>query len=217
MQYSARRPGFRYSFASVYEALMPLVEKAGLAKRRQELLSQVSGRVLEIGAGTGFNLSHYPEDVQLVVVEPNPEMLVILRSKAAGRNIEIIEGSVEDLSSSGIAPKSFDFVVSTFVLCSVPDPDEALRTVSAMLAPGGKFVFLEHVVTPGVYELVQNLATPLWKRVAGGCHLNRDLLGSLDNSQMVVTTLFRFNFPLGRPLIPHGIMGTARLKSDFFA
>ncbi len=196
---------------------MPLVERAGLARRRQELLGQVSGRVLEIGAGTGFNLSYYPEDIQLVAVEPNLEMLKILRARAAGRNIEIIEGSVDDLPSSGIAPHSFDFVVTTLVLCSVPDMDEALQTISTLLAPGGKFIFIEHVVTPGIYELVQNLATPLWKRLAGGCHLNRDLLGSFDQSQMVVTTLFRFNFPLGRPLIPHGIMGTARLKSDFFA
>jgi len=195
---------------------MPLVERAGLAKRRQELLGQVSGRVLELGAGTGFNLSYYPEDVELVAVEPNQDMLKILRARAAGRSIQIIEGSIGDLASSGIAPHSFDFVVMTLVLCSVPDMDEALQTISTLLAPGGKFIFIEHVVTPGVYERVQNLATPLWKRMAGGCHLNRDLLGSLDHSPMVATTLFRFNFPLGGPLIPHGIMGTARLKSDFF-
>lgn len=195
---------------------MPFVERAGLSQKRQQLLGQASGKVLEIGAGTGLNLPYYNYDVELVAVEPDAEMALILKSRSAGRKVEIIQCPLSDILSSGIEPHSFDYVVASLVLCSVPDVDEALDTISQLLRPGGKFLFIEHVVTPGIYEILQKLATPLWKRVAGGCHLDRDLLGALDHSEMVVTDLIRFNFPLGRPLLPHGIMGIARMKSDFF-
>lgn len=206
------------SFPSVYEILMPIVEKAGLAIKRRELLGELSGKVIEIGAGTGFNLPYYPKDVQLLAVEPNQEMAEILRSKAAGTeiNIEILDLPIDDLLDAGVGLHSFDFVITTLVLCSVPDVDRALEVISNLLAPGGQYLFIEHVVTPGPYEMIQKLATPVWRKVAGGCHLDRDILGSFDGSLMVPTKLFRFNFPLGRPLIPHGIMGSARLRSDFF-
>ncbi|MDA8270605.1 MAG: class I SAM-dependent methyltransferase [Actinomycetota bacterium] len=213
-----RRQGLRfsYSFASVYKTLMPMVEWAGFSRVRRQLLAKATGTVLEIGAGTGLNLGYYPSDVDLVVAEPNPEMIEILRPKATERRARVIECAVEDLLASGAEPGSFDCVVSTLVLCSVPDVGESLEVVSKLLAPGGRFLFIEHVVTPGGYEVVQRFATPVWKRLAGGCHLDRDILGEFDRSEMLVTELMRFNFPLGRPLIPHGITGIARLKSDFF-
>ncbi len=216
MDFSNQGSNHRYSFASAYEKFMPFVERAGLSQKRRQLLSQVSGKALEIGAGTGLNLPYYTHDVELVAVEPDAEMAVILQTKSAGRRVEIIQCRLSDVLSSGIKPHSFDYVVASLVLCSVPDADEALVTISQLLRPGGKFLFIEHVVTPGIYEILQKLATPLWKKVAGGCHLDRDLLGALDHSEMVVTDLIRFNFPLGKPLIPHGVMGVARLKSDFF-
>jgi len=206
----------RYSFARAYEKLMPIVERAGFSEKRQQLLSQASGKVLEIGAGTGLNLPYYQEDVELVAVEPDVEMAGIFRSRASGCKVEVIECTLSDLVSFGVERHSFDYVVATLVLCSVRDVDESLGTISQFLRPGGKFLFIEHVVTPGIHEIIQKLATPVWMKVAGGCHLDRDLLGEFDNSEMVVTDLMRFNFPLGGPLIPHGIMGIARLKSDFF-
>ncbi len=216
MDFSNQGSSHRYSFVSAYEKFMPFVERAGLSQKRRQLLGQASGKVLEIGAGTGLNLPHYKQDVELVAVEPDAEMAVLLKSRCAGRMVEIIQCPLSEILSSGVEPHSFDYVVASLVLCSVPDVDEALDTISQLLRPGGKFLFIEHVVTPGIYEILQKLATPLWKRAAGGCHLDRDLLGALDHSEMVVTDLIRFNFPLGRPLLPHGIMGTARLKSDFF-
>ena len=216
MDIRRRQIGPSYSFARAYEILMPIVESAGFSKRRRELLGQAQGRVIEIGAGTGLNLPFYSRDVDLVLAEPNPEMVEILRPKVKERGAVLLESTVADVFSCDIEPRSFDFVVSTLVLCSVPDVRESLKTIAKLLAPGGRFLFIEHVVTPGGYEIVQRLANPIWKRLAGGCHLNRDILGDFDSSDMVVTDLLRFNFPLGRPLIPHGIMGIARLKSDFF-
>ena len=216
MDFRSQGSRLSYSFASVYKTLMPMVEWAGFSRFRQQLLAKATGKVLEIGAGTGLNLGYYPPDVDLMVAEPNPEMIEILRPKAAERRAKVIECALEELLASGAEPGSFDCVVSTLVLCSVADVGESLDVVSKLLAPGGRFLFIEHVVTPGGYEVVQRLATPIWKRLAGGCHLDRDIIGEFDRSKMLVTELMRFNFPLGGPLIPHGITGIARLKSDFF-
>lgn len=204
------------TFATLYDRAIYLAEIFGLRKRRHELLREVSGRVLEIGAGTGLNLVHYPTDIELTVLEPNLEMVEILRSKIGGRDIKVINRGVGDLLSDEFEPNGYDFVVSTLVLCSVPDVEEALRAVAKMLKPGGSFIFIEHVLAPGLYGVVQKTVRPLWAKVADGCQLDRDLLLELDRSPLLATSVIRFNFPLGRPLIPHGIMGTARLRSDFF-
>ncbi len=216
MEIDGGRRKFTYSFASAYKMFMPIVERAGFSDRRRDIIGQTSGKVLEIGAGTGLNLPYYPDGVDLTVEEPDSDMLKILRPKVHQRGIKLIEAPINDLIFSEVQPASFDYVVSTLVLCSVPDLAESLRAISKLLAPGGRFMFVEHVVTPGAYEFIQRIVTPAWKRVAGGCHLDRDLLGALDRSDMILTDLLRFNFPLGKPLIPHGITGTARLKSDFF-
>lgn len=195
---------------------MPAVEKAGLSKMRERLVSQATGNVVEIGAGTGLNLTHYRDDVQLTLAEPNPEMVEILRPKADNLGVKILEVPVEGLLEAGLEPNSLDCVVSTLVLCSVADVSQSLEVISKLLVPGGRLLFIEHVVTPGAYEIIQKLANPIWGKLAGGCRLDTDLLGEFDHSSLIVTDLLRFNFPLGRPLIPHGIMGVARPRSDFF-
>src|SRR5688500_4186662 len=120
-------------------------EDAGLRERRHDLLANASGRVLEIGAGTGLNLAHYPESVEeIVFTEPEDPMARRLRGKlaAAGRRNEVIAAPAENLP---FADDSFDTVVGTLVLCTVHDPERALSEIGRVLRPGGQFLFLEHV------------------------------------------------------------------------
>lgn len=203
------------SFTSWYRLVMPIVDRLGLDQVRHRLLSEVSGRVLEIGAGTGLNFPHYQSDVDLTIAEPNPYMIEILRDSFADRKFEIIDKRIEDIVTDDARFGTFDYVVSTLVLCSVDDIAQALATISRLLRPGGKFLFLEHEVAPGFYARFQKLITPLWSRVADGCHLNREIVIAIDESPLVATEIIRFRFPLGAPLVPYGIVGTARLKSDF--
>lgn len=203
------------SFASRYASVMPLIERLGLSEVRSRLLSSVSGNVLEVGAGTGLNYRHYPEGVHLVMTEPDPAMFAILERNVPKGSVEIMMSQISELYGSNLEPHSFDYVVSTLVLCSVDDVVQSLETISLFLKPGGKYLFLEHGLTSGFYGVAQRLATPIWCKVAGGCHLDRNLPDYFDRSPLVVTDLDYFRFPLGRPLVPFGFSGIARLRSDF--
>jgi ubiquinone/menaquinone biosynthesis C-methylase UbiE len=149
------------------------------AVRRQRLrvIPNAHGRVLEIGIGTGLNMPYYePERIDsLVGVEPSQRMhrLALRRSKAAGLEVQLVGLSAEKLP---LADASFDSVVSTFTLCTIPDPVAALKEVRRVLAPGGRLLFAEHGRAPeaSVRNWQQRLQ-PLWIPLAGGCHLDRDI------------------------------------------
>lgn len=142
---------------------------------RREALAPVRGRILEIGFGTGVNLHHYPGHVrELIGVDSNPGVARRAQRRAAeaGINVEHHPLSAESLP---FADGSFDWVVSTFTLCSIADVQAALAEVRRVLKPGGGFVFLEHGLSPdpGVARWQRRLE-PLWKPLADGCHLTRD-------------------------------------------
>lgn len=203
------------SFASRYAKAMPFIEKYGLSKLRGELLGSISGNVLEIGAGTGANLVHYPDNIELTLSEPSQDMIDILTKSPRLGSAKVLQVSATELEDVGLEPHSFDYIVSTLVLCSVPNVKAVLESLSAVLSPGGKYLFMEHGLTPGLYGRLQRIATPFWSRMVGNCHLDRDLLSEFDDSPFVVTNLRFFRFPFGRPLVPYGFLGTAQLKSDF--
>ncbi len=156
--------------SKLYDRFMAPAEAACLRSWRAELLAGLSGEVLEIGAGTGANVGLYPSGLTgLTLVEPDANMRRILRGRAAGARIS--EASVEDL---GLPDGSVDAVVSTLVLCSVPDLDIALAEIHRVLKPGGRLVFLEHVAHPDPrVRTWQRRVEPLWRRVADGCRLTR--------------------------------------------
>jgi len=140
------------------------------------VLAPAEGRVLEIGFGTGANLSHYPETVrQLEIVEPDAALNIRAQRRLAKSSREVI---VHALSAEHLPfdAASFDTVVSTFTLCSIPDVDSALREVYRVLKPGGRFLFLEHGLSPeaGIARWQRRL-TPLQKVIGGGCHLDRPM------------------------------------------
>jgi ubiquinone/menaquinone biosynthesis C-methylase UbiE len=140
---------------------------------RARFVPAASGRVIEIGCGSGLNLPFYDPGVSAVVgVDPSMWLLALARRRAAGGPpVELVVGSAEQLP---FARATFDTAVTTWTLCSIPDPARALAEVGRVLRPGGRLVFIEHGRAPesGV-RAWQDRLTPLWKPIAGGCHLNR--------------------------------------------
>ena len=145
---------------------------------RAALLRDLDGRVLEVGAGTGHNLAHYPRAVtDLVLAEPDPSMRKRLDINVVARGVKatIVDAPAERLPFDD---ESFDAVVSTLVLCSVQDQQRALIEIRRVLRPGGRLVFMEHVAADPVAEPErrrrQRRFEPLWKRIGGNCHVTRE-------------------------------------------
>ena len=131
--------------AWIYDPFLALGERRGMASRRRALLALARGRVLELGAGTGLNLAHYPAAVgELVLTEPDSAMCARLARRVArsGRDATVVAARAEALP---FRDGAFDTVVSTLVLCTVEDPVAAVREVRRVLAPGGRLLFAEHV------------------------------------------------------------------------
>lgn len=141
---------------------------------RQQVLAEVSGTVLEIGFGTGLNLAHYPDTVvSLTVIDPNPGMAALACPRLASTPLPISSYPLRGEALS-MADDSFDWVVSTWTLCSIPDVPQALREIRRVLKPGGKLAFIEHGLSPEpTIQTWQHRVTPVQKRIADGCHLDR--------------------------------------------
>ncbi|MAB98244.1 MULTISPECIES: class I SAM-dependent methyltransferase [Pseudomonas] len=146
-------------------------------KMRSLIVPQAHGRVLEIGIGSGLNLSFYnPETVIAVVgVDPSADMQKLAKERAAKLTIPV-EMIALELGQIKAPDASFDSIVCTFTLCTIPDSVAALKEMRRVLKPGGRLLFCEHGLAPEP-EVVrwQNRLTPIWKPLAGGCHLNRDI------------------------------------------
>jgi|SRR5262249_12404122 len=166
--------------------------QAQLQPYRSRVIGGAKGKVLEIGFGSGCNLPYYPATVDEVVgVDVSAEMLALAAPAVAGssRKVTLFTHTAERLPFDD---QTFDTVVTTWSLCSIPDPVAALREARRVLKPGGQLRFVEHglAADPGVAKW-QNRLTPLWRRCAGGCHLNRksdDLIWSAGFTLTEVAT-----------------------------
>ena len=162
--------------AAVYDAVMWPFERAAGGAWRRRLAAAARGRVLEIGAGTGAQLSWYAPGARVTALEPDESMRARLRRRAARARavVEVAGGRAEALP---FAAASFDTAVSAFALCTVADPAAALAELRRVLTPGGRLLLLEHVHLPWEPgRSLQSLAAPAWEAVAGGCRLDRDTL-----------------------------------------
>lgn len=161
-----------------------------LAKYRRRVVTAASGRVLEVGVGSGLNFPLYGKQVEIVFgIDPSPRLLAIARRRAviAGVRAELMQGSATAIP---IADKAIDTVVMTWALCSIPDPLLALREMRRVLKPSGRLLFVEHGLSPepGV-ERWQHRLTPLWRHIAGGCHLDRKMDGLIRTAGFDLTDL----------------------------
>jgi ubiquinone/menaquinone biosynthesis C-methylase UbiE len=199
--------------AALYDPVMRLVERRGLAAWRAELLAETHGSVLEVGAGTGLNLPYYPGAVTtLVLAEPDPHMRSALRRRVGiyGRRLTISDADADSLP---FADGGFDTVVMTLLLCTVPDVSRALAEARRVLAPGGTLAFIEHVGGPeGSRRLRwQQRVEPAWRRVAGGCRLTRRTVESIEDAGFIVQWVKREDLPgalsLGSPVV-RGVAST---------
>ena len=163
--------------ALVYDPFVWLGELVGMRRRRRELVAGARGRVVEIGAGTGLNLPHYSDRVEeLVLTEPEPAMRRKLarRCERVGRAARISDASALHLP---FRDASVDTVVSTLVLCTVPDPEAALREIARVLRPGGQLLFIEHIRSGSrLLAAYQDVMLRPWRGFAGGCVCNRPTL-----------------------------------------
>ena len=150
------------------------MRQRNLTAYRSRIIPAAEGRVLEIGIGSGLNLPFYSRNVARVIgLEPSPRLLAMARQveRTGNGSVEFIEGSAEAIP---LQDASVDTVVTTWTLCSIPDALRALRDMRRVLRPGGHLLFVEHGRAPDPNVIWwQDRLTPVWKRLGGGCHLNR--------------------------------------------
>ena len=191
------------------------VTKGGLNKvhggRKQRLLGDLTGTVVELGAGTGANFGYYRSDLDLVVIEPNTDFHERLRRSAVehGRDIEIRTLSGEQLD---FPDASVDTIVATLVMCTVDDPAAVAAEIKRVLKPGGRFIFIDHVAAPAdtMMRRVQNLVSLPHRTLFEGCRPNRETEATLISAGFELKDMERFRTPLMTGYTRSHIAGIAR-------
>ena len=198
-------PGSKLS-ARLYEPFLWVGEKTGFERWRRKVVGQASGSVLELGAGTGLNLKHYPAGLErLVLVEPDFHKAKLLAEKQApaGVDVEIVRAPGEMLPFDD---GTFDMVIETLVLCTVADPEATAAEIRRVLKPDGRFLFMEHVRSDGPrLGPWQDRMEKTWMKIADGCHCNRRTVPMLRASGFEVeVTAEQDKFPMppvARPIV----------------
>ena len=189
-------------------------EERGQAEHRRELLEDLRGRVIELGAGNGINFRHYPDTVdELVAVEPEPYLRERAERAAADAPIDVrvVSAVAEDLPGED---GSYDAGVACLVLCSVPDQAAALAELFRVIKPGGELRFYEHVRADrqplrAILEIADR--TRIWPAIGGGCHPTRDTVAAIRAAGFEIETCERFPFSPAAtvPTLPY-VLGVAR-------
>ena len=182
---------------------------ATMAELKRSLLGNLQGRVLEIGPGSGLNLSYYPKDIHWIGVELNPFTQTYLQEEAQQlglKHIDFRTGSAEQLD---VEDNSIDAVVSTYVLCAVTNLTESLQEILRVLKPGGHFLFIEHVAAKEATwtRRLQGWVRPVWKVVFDGCHPDRETGLALQNAGFKQVHYQQFQVAI--PIVSPHIAGVA--------
>ena len=170
-------------------------------RQREKVVPLASGRVLEVGIGSGLNLPFYDRSkvTRLWGLEPAAEMREMTRRAASDIDLDV---ELIDLPGEEIPLESdeVDTVVVTYTLCTIPDTRQALNQVARVLRPGGTLIFCEHGTAPdaGVRRW-QNRMNPVWNRIGGGCHLNRDIPGLIEQGGFRIVSMDSMDLPGWRP------------------
>lgn len=185
-----------------------------LRKPRQRTLASACGRILEIGFGTGRNLQHYPPSVtRIEAIDPDLDLDRLSQPRIRHASIAVDFHHL-DAEHLPFAQDSFDTVVSTMTLCSIPDVGHALREIHRVLKPGGQFLFLEHGRSPdpGVARW-QDRINPHWMPLAGGCHLNRPIRELVEHAGLVPAAVMNYYLRKSPRFVGYMTEGAAR-KGD---
>lgn len=182
----------RILMRAIYDPLFFVAEHVGMARRRRALLAHAEGRVLEIGAGTGLNAGHWPDGLdELIVTEPVASLVprIERRLRRAGREARVVAAEAERLP---LPDASVDTVVSTMVLCTVGDVPASLAEIRRVLRPGGRLLFIEHVLADGRWRRrLQQLVHRPWRTFGGGCNCNLRTLALLADAGFVLEEVER--------------------------
>jgi ubiquinone/menaquinone biosynthesis C-methylase UbiE len=196
-------------FAMTYDRNIARAEEAGLRDMRKRLLAGAKGRVLEIGSGTGANLSWYgPELESLTVTEPSAPMVRRLERRISelGSAVTVLRAPAEDLPFESA---TYDVAVSTLVLCGVDDQPRALRELRRVLRPGGTLLFLEHVRAQDAKRARQQDRLNWLNRIVVRCDCNRPTLDTIRQAGFTVTTVEHTVLPKAPPFVRPTVIGTA--------
>jgi ubiquinone/menaquinone biosynthesis C-methylase UbiE len=180
--------------AAIYDRISEREERKVLAPERRKLVGQARGKVLELAAGTGRNFPYYTQQVsELTALEPDPHMRQ--RAERKARNLPFPVFWSDALAERlPFEEKQFDHVIVTLAFCSFADPAAAAREIRRVLKPDGRLLFIEHVrASSRARTTLQDLVVPLWKRVAAGCHPNRDTCARLRREGFGLQRQTQFN------------------------
>ncbi|MFD1361055.1 class I SAM-dependent methyltransferase [Lentibacillus salinarum] len=179
-------------FPRLYDTVMKPLERRKFKQIRTKLVEQATGRVLEIGSGTGANFPHYSNAVSVEAIEPNP----VMRERSyknrleSAAPIQVWSAHAEELP---FQDNTFDSIVATLVFCTIPDPLQALEEIRRVAKPGAAILLFEHVrVNQAVMEKAQDILTPVWKHLCDGCHLNRDTLATVKQAGIRISSVESF-------------------------
>jgi SAM-dependent methyltransferase len=205
-----RHPRFSRAFARAVGEM----DRRGARDHRRRLLSRATGIVVELGSGTGANFGLYPVAVGCVIaIEPEPSLRALSKTAATHAPVPVPVTVLDAVAEAlPLEDGSVDTVVASLVLCSVTDPAQVVRECRRVLRPGGVLLFYEHVRSAhGLVAVAEDAVTPLWSRLAGGCHPNRDTVGTLRAGGFDILDVERFGFAPAAisPPVAH-VLGAAR-------
>ena len=173
-------------YSRIYDLLQNPIEKNLVAKWRKELLRNLNGKILEVGVGTGKNFPYYRKDAKVIGIDLSPKMLEkakIKQNELRNKNITLLEMDAENLK---FKDNSFDCIVCTFVLCSVPDPIKVLKEMKRVCKKGGKIVMIEHMLSKyKIIALYEHIHNPITKRLFG-FNVNRKTIDNIQKAGLKI-------------------------------
>ena len=180
-------------------------------KQREKVVPQAVGKVLEIGIGSGLNLSFYDKNKvdHLVGIDPSKETWEINKDKRRDIKVDYIQAGAEALP---LEANAFDTIVMTYTLCTIPQAEEALLEMRRVLKPNGQLLFCEHGESPDTQvRKWQNRINPFWKKIGGGCNLNKNIPALLQHNGFTITDLKTMYIP-GPKFLSFNYWGTAMIR-----
>ena len=183
--------------------------------QRKKVIPEASGKVLEIGIGPGSNLKHYDNQkvTSILGIDPSEELNQIAKKRAEKNNLNV-EFLIESASSLSVESNSIDTVVSTYALCSIPEPENTLNEIKRVLKNDGIFIFSEHGLSPNKrISFIQNITDFFYPQIAGGCHTNRNIEKLITDNGFQFLDLNNIYLPGTQKFLGYNYWGKAKISS----